>query len=203
MSIPDADIAIATREKVHGYYLLNLDHSDGGSKTVWFHSDVGTVVHVKVTIAAFRTLPISNHTEQFIIEALRKMANNRINSDWQFRCASLPSGYAERSSFPRPLTSPQPSAILRISINKVCAMVTKIQKWGNSQGLRINRQLLERARLAVGDEVDVEVRDGVIVVAPVQQVRGKYSLDDLVQRIPKGYEPTGEEWGGPVGKEVW
>jgi hypothetical protein len=37
MSIPDADIAIATREKVHGY-LLNLDHSDGGSKAVWFHS---------------------------------------------------------------------------------------------------------------------------------------------------------------------
>jgi hypothetical protein len=25
-----------------------------------------------------------------------QMANNRINSDWQFRCAPLPSGYAER-----------------------------------------------------------------------------------------------------------
>jgi hypothetical protein len=24
------------------------------------------------------------------------MANNRINSDWQFRCAPLPAGYAER-----------------------------------------------------------------------------------------------------------
>ena len=82
-------------------------------------------------------------------------------------------------------------------------MVTKIQKWGNSQGLRISRQLMESARLAVGDEVDVNVRDGVIVVVPVQQVRGKHSLDDLVRRIPVGYEPTGEEWGGPVGKEVW
>ena len=82
-------------------------------------------------------------------------------------------------------------------------MVTKIQKWGNSQGLRISRQLMESAGLAVGDEVDVNLRDGVIVVAPVQQVRGKHSLDDLVRRIPVGYEPTGEEWGGPVGKEVW
>ena len=82
-------------------------------------------------------------------------------------------------------------------------MVTKIQKWGNSQGLRISKQLMESARLAVGDEVDVDVRDGVIVVAPVQQVRGKHSLDDLVRRIPRGYEPTGEQWGGPVGKEVW
>ena len=82
-------------------------------------------------------------------------------------------------------------------------MVTKIQKWGNSQGLRISRQLLESAHLAVGDEVDVEVRDGAIIVIPVRQVRGKHSLEDLVRRIPKGYEPTGEEWGGPVGKEVW
>ena len=57
--------------------------------------------------------------------------------------------------------------------------------------------------MAVGDKVDLDVRDGVIVVTPVQQVRGKHSLDDLVRRIPKGYEPTGEEWGGPVGKEVW
>jgi len=37
MPIPDAKIAIAAREKVHGY-LLNLDHPDGGSKAIWFHS---------------------------------------------------------------------------------------------------------------------------------------------------------------------
>ena len=82
-------------------------------------------------------------------------------------------------------------------------MVTKIQKWGNSQGLRISRRLLESASLSVGDEVDVDVRDGAIVVAPVRQVRGKLKLDDLVRQIPKDYKPTGEEWDGPVGKEVW
>ncbi|MBN1158030.1 MAG: hypothetical protein JXA61_01505 [Bacteroidales bacterium] len=32
-------------------------------------SDIGAIS--KVTIAAFKTLPISNHTEQFIIHALR------------------------------------------------------------------------------------------------------------------------------------
>ena len=82
-------------------------------------------------------------------------------------------------------------------------MVTKIQKWGNSQGLRISRQLLEDAHLKVGDEVDVVSREGVIVVAPTQRVRGKYSLPSLVRRIPKGYKPTGEEWGAPVGSEAW
>jgi len=82
-------------------------------------------------------------------------------------------------------------------------MVTKVQKWGNSQGLRIARQVLEDARIAVGDDVDVTARDGVIVIAPVRRVRGKQSLEKLVSRIPENYE-TGEiDWGKPVGREVW
>jgi antitoxin MazE len=82
-------------------------------------------------------------------------------------------------------------------------MVTKIQKWGNSQGLRITRELLENAHLAVGDEVDVTVKDGSLIVTPVRQVRGKYSLEELVGKIPKDYKPQGEQWGEPMGKEEW
>ena len=37
MSIPNAENAIVTRDKVDGY-LLNDDHPDGGSKAIWFHS---------------------------------------------------------------------------------------------------------------------------------------------------------------------
>jgi antitoxin MazE len=82
-------------------------------------------------------------------------------------------------------------------------MVTKVQKWGNSQGLRLSRQLLEDAQIAVGDEVEVAVRDGVIVVAPIKHPRGKHNLQDLVKRIPKDYKAEELDWGGPVGKEVW
>jgi antitoxin MazE len=82
-------------------------------------------------------------------------------------------------------------------------MVTKVQKWGNSQGLRLARQVLEDARIAVGDDVDVTVREGVIVIAPVRRVRGKQSLEKLVKRIPNNCK-TGEiDWGKPVGREVW
>jgi antitoxin MazE len=82
-------------------------------------------------------------------------------------------------------------------------MVTKVQKWGNSQGLRLPKQLLEDARISVGDDVDVTTQDGVIVIAPVKRVRGKRSLQDLVARIPKDYEPAEVDWGEPVGKEAW
>ena len=82
-------------------------------------------------------------------------------------------------------------------------MVTKIQKWGNSQGLRIARQVLEDARIAVGDDVDVTAREGIIVIAPVRRVRGKQSLEELVKRIPKSWKTGEVDWGIPVGREVW
>jgi antitoxin MazE len=82
-------------------------------------------------------------------------------------------------------------------------MVTKVQKWGNSQGLRLAKQVLEEARISVGDPVDVSTRDGVIVITPARRVRGKLSLEELVSRIPKNYKPEEVEWGEPVGREDW
>jgi antitoxin MazE len=82
-------------------------------------------------------------------------------------------------------------------------MVTKVQKWGNSQGLRLGKEVLEQARIAVGDSVEVAARDGVIVIAPVKRVRGRQSLRSLVSRIPKGYKAREINWGKPVGREVW
>ena len=82
-------------------------------------------------------------------------------------------------------------------------MVTKIQKWGNSQGLRLAKQVLEDAHISVGDDVDVTVREGLIVVAPARRVRGKRRLEELVSRIPKNYKTEETDWGQPVGKEAW
>ncbi len=82
-------------------------------------------------------------------------------------------------------------------------MHTKIQKWGNSQGLRLAKSVLADAHLGVGDEVDVAVRDGIIVIAPTVKIRGRYRLEDLVAQIPKDYHASEVDWGEPVGKEEW
>jgi len=102
----------------------------------------------------------------------------------------------------RGLTSELQRAILWLSKGGIL-MVTKIQKWGNSQGLRLARQILEDASISVGDDVKVTVRDGVIVIAPVRHIRGGQSLQELVSRIPKNYKPEETDWGKPVGNEVW
>ena len=82
-------------------------------------------------------------------------------------------------------------------------MVTRIQRWGNSQGLRLAKHVLEDACISVGDDVDVTARDGMIVIAPVRRVRGKQSLQELVSRIPSNYETMEIDWGKSVGREVW
>lgn len=82
-------------------------------------------------------------------------------------------------------------------------MHTKIQKWGNSQGLRLAKHVLEEACLGVGDEVDVVVKDGLIVVAPIRKIRGRHRLEDLVAEIPEDYHASEIDWGEPVGKETW
>jgi antitoxin MazE len=80
-------------------------------------------------------------------------------------------------------------------------MPAKIQKWGNSQGLRLSRSLLADARLGVGDEVDIRVEDGMMIVMPAKKVRGRYRLEDLVARIPEDYHAGEVDWGEPAGRE--
>jgi antitoxin MazE len=82
-------------------------------------------------------------------------------------------------------------------------MLAKIQKWGNSQGLRLTKNLLEDANLGVGDEVDISVKEGIMIVTPARRIRGRYALKELVKRIPENYQTSEIEWGHPVGKEEW
>lgn len=82
-------------------------------------------------------------------------------------------------------------------------MIAKVQKWGNSQGLRLSKALLSDAAIDVGDEVDVVVHKGALIVTPVRRVRGGHDLRELVRRLPKSKGNKELDWGAPVGREVW
>jgi antitoxin MazE len=82
-------------------------------------------------------------------------------------------------------------------------MLTKLQKWGNSQGLRVSKAVLEEAKLKVGDEVSVSVQGQRIVIESVTKIRGKYRLKDLVSKMPKNHKTEEVDWGTPAGKEEW
>ena len=94
-------------------------------------------------------------------------------------------------------------------------MVTTIQKWGNSQAIRIPKTILEVLFLQENDRVDISAADNAIVIKKAtRKRRAKKSLEErLVEFYQKPideiladdtlYTPTEYDWGKPVGNEVW
>ncbi|TVR85132.1 MAG: AbrB/MazE/SpoVT family DNA-binding domain-containing protein [Trueperaceae bacterium] len=80
-------------------------------------------------------------------------------------------------------------------------MPTKIQRWGNSQGLRVPKEVLAEANLEIGDAVDVRAVDGTLVVTPLRRVRGRLDLADLVAAMPPDTISTEVPWGEAEGDE--
>lgn len=78
-------------------------------------------------------------------------------------------------------------------------MFTKVQRWGNSLGVRIPKPIAEKAHLGPGSEVQVTTERGRLVIAPVK--RPIYSLARLLSKITAknlhGEVSTGE----PIGRE--
>ncbi len=80
-------------------------------------------------------------------------------------------------------------------------MLTKVQRWGNSLGLRIPRTLAEEAAVGVGTEVDVSVKGGDLIVKPTR--RKTYRLEELLRGVNARNLHGAIETGEPVGREVW
>lgn len=77
-------------------------------------------------------------------------------------------------------------------------MKTQLARWGNSLGLRIPRSVAIDANVSEGDEVDVTVQEGAIVVRPAVR---RYTLEELVDGITPRNRHATPGWGRPVGKE--
>ncbi len=80
-------------------------------------------------------------------------------------------------------------------------MKTRIRKWGNSLAVRIPRPFAEESNLHEDSTVDVSLRNGKLVVAPL--VEPAPSLEDLVKQITPRNRHREIETGGPVGSEIW
>jgi antitoxin MazE len=80
-------------------------------------------------------------------------------------------------------------------------MQTKIQKWGNSLGLRIPRSFATEAQVEEGSTVDLSVENGCLRVRPVRSRR--YVLAELLKGVSPQNLHVEIPSGGPVGKEAW
>jgi antitoxin MazE len=78
-------------------------------------------------------------------------------------------------------------------------MSVKIQKWGNSLGVRIPKTVIEKVNLSENSEVEIESKNGTIVIFPAKK---EYSLDSLLEKITKSNLPSEDEFK-TEGNEVW
>lgn len=80
-------------------------------------------------------------------------------------------------------------------------MQTKVQRWGNSLGLRIPRSFAAEAQVGEGSTVDLSVENGSLLVRPVR-IR-KYSLRALLRKVKPGNLHREVTLSGPAGRESW
>ena len=80
-------------------------------------------------------------------------------------------------------------------------MQTRIQKWGNSLGLRIPRSFAVEAQVAEGVTVELSVENGRLLVRPLRA--RKYALSALLRKVNPRKLHGEASTGKAVGREVW
>jgi antitoxin MazE len=76
----------------------------------------------------------------------------------------------------------------------------QVVKWGNSHAVRLPKVVLEKAEMRDGDQLEIRVEKGRIALEPARE---KLTLRDLVERITPENLHDEQDWGKPVGREVW
>lgn len=79
-------------------------------------------------------------------------------------------------------------------------MRTQVQKWGNSLALRIPKSVAADANLQAGSDVELSVKKGRLVIAPLSQPA--YSLDDLLAQVNQRNLHREVASGPPQGREA-
>jgi len=80
-------------------------------------------------------------------------------------------------------------------------MQTKIQKWGNSLGLRIPKSFAKQAGVEAGSDVDLSIEGSDLVVR--SRRRPRYRLQGLLKSVTAKNLHKEVDTGGPVGREAW
>ena len=80
-------------------------------------------------------------------------------------------------------------------------MTTTIQKWGNSQGIRIPKTILDTVNWKEDEQIIIIVDNGKLIM---QKAKGKRkNIKELFEDYKEDYEPIEVDWGEPKGEEIW
>ena len=82
-------------------------------------------------------------------------------------------------------------------------MTTTIQKWGNSQGIRIPKVILDSVNWSENEKIVIIVDDGKLVIEKAKEEYKRKNIKELFENYKGDYKPTEIDWGKPEGDEIW
>lgn len=77
---------------------------------------------------------------------------------------------------------------------------THIQKWGNSQGIRLPKYILNDIEWSENEEIILKTENGKIIL---EKKLTDVNIKDLFATFEGEYEQTNFDWGHSVGDELW
>lgn len=81
-------------------------------------------------------------------------------------------------------------------------MITTIQKWGNSQGVRIPKILLDSINWSENEEVSINIEEDKLVIEKAK-TQNRKNIKELFKDYKGEYKPEEIDWGEPEGEEIW
>ena len=81
-------------------------------------------------------------------------------------------------------------------------MTTSIQKWGNSQGIRLPKMLLDSVQWTENEKIVILVDNGKLIIEKAPKPKRK-NIKELFEDYNGDYKPVEIDWGKPKGDEIW
>ncbi len=82
-------------------------------------------------------------------------------------------------------------------------MTTMIQKWGNSQGVRIPKVILDSVNWSENEKIVIIVDNGKLVIEKAKEEHKRKNIKELFKDYKEDYTPVEIDWGKPEGDEIW
>ena len=80
-------------------------------------------------------------------------------------------------------------------------MEARLQKWGNSDGIRIPSNFLKSLNLKTNDKVDLNYEDDKIIISKIK--KNKISLEERFAEYNGENLAKDFSWDNARGKEIW
>ena len=76
-----------------------------------------------------------------------------------------------------------------------------VQRWGNSQGIRIPKPLLQNLGIKENETLSLSIEDNKLIIQ--KAIPQKLTMKTLFAGYKGKYEPSEIDWGDPQGAEIW